>query len=120
MKWIITILTIMLLVTACTTETATEPEIIEEEVEVSEGYELIEMRFVDEIFDPNTIEVSKGTSVRLQFMNGNTFTFSLPDYGIAERVNGNHFIEFVADKEGVFDFECIDCNKATTGVLRVI
>ncbi|NQU98523.1 cupredoxin domain-containing protein [Candidatus Woesearchaeota archaeon] len=119
MKWIITIFALMLLVTACSTEApifeGKETVNVEDQTTVD-----IEVRFVDELFDPNTITVNEGDTVKLHFLVADQFIFSLPGYGIFETVNGNNYLEFVADKEGVFDFSCDDCANKPTGVLNVV
>lgn len=120
MKWVIAILAIMFLITACSKETTTIDEIVVVEDGGEEaGTKLVEIIMQGSTFNPNTIIVTQGDTLRLQFMNSESFMFSLPEYGLAERVSSNQLV-FVADQKGVFEFTCLDCENAVVGVLKVI
>ncbi|MAG38939.1 hypothetical protein CMO90_02515 [Candidatus Woesearchaeota archaeon] len=116
MKWMIALI-ILLVFTSCTREIVEEKEKIM--VEEEENFEVIELRLNNDLFEPNTIEVKENTRIKFQFMNTDKYTFSLPDYGIAEKVSNNH-LEFVTNKKGTFTFECFDCLNSATGILRVV
>lgn len=121
MKLVIAILAVMFLMTACTKETITVADKI---VVVEDGGEEAETKLVEimirgNTFNPDTIIVTQGDTLRLQFMNSKPFIFSFPEYGIAERVSNNQ-LEFIADQKGVFEFTCLDCEDAVVGVLKVI
>ena len=117
----------MLVVVSCTQvseETTQEMEMVfGEEIVIKERMQeikLIELRIIDGSFYPETINVDMGDKVRIQFMDTDTYVFSIYSYNIAETVNGNTFVEFTADKKGTFSFECLDCKSKATGTLRVI
>ena len=60
-------------------------------------------------FEPETIELKKGDSVRLIITSTDVpHGFSVPEYGINERLNPGQpvSIEFIADKEGTFTSFC--------------
>ncbi len=88
-----------------------------------EDITIIPVRAKKWLFQPNTITVSKGDTVRLSIMpdSGFQFTFALPDLGVGEEVNGPTTIEFIADKTGKFPFMCSSCEefRAMKGTLVV-
>lgn len=54
-------------------------------------------------FNPNTINVKKGERIKLVINNLDvTHGLRIPDLG----VQGNDFVEFIADKQGDFTFYC--------------
>ena len=110
MKWIIAIMALMFLMTACSSSTSEEVVKVVEVVDAVDNmteFTTIEMRLEEGSCDPNTLEVKEGEKIRLQFMNIDPITFSFPEFGIEERVNGNHYIDLVADKDGSFDLYCV-------------
>ncbi|MFH1770280.1 MAG: hypothetical protein ABH828_01865 [archaeon] len=121
MKWIIIALILAIgLMTACTEETTTaDKTVIVDQGGEAAGTELVEIMMDGSNFNPDTIVVNFGDTLRLQFMNSEAFTFSLPEYGIAERVSSSQ-LEFVADQKGVFEYACLDCDNSVVGVLKVI
>lgn len=110
--------------TQITEETIQETEMsFEEEIVIKESLQetkLVELRIIDGSFEPETITVNMGDKVHIQFMDAETYVFSLSSYNIAETVNGNTFVEFTADKKGTFSFECLNCKSKATGTLRVV
>lgn len=69
-----------------------------------------ELRQSDERFDPTTMVVNKGDTVRLVFLFEEPVVITLDAYGIVEETETG-VVEFVADKKGEFDLICIDCYK---------
>jgi|TARA_B100002003_G_C14092751_1_gene525583 cytochrome c oxidase subunit 2 len=71
-------------------------------------------------FDPNTIIVNQGDTVKLTITSADvTHGFNLPDFGIRERLDPGKTveIEFVADKKGTFTFAChIPCGRGHGGM----
>jgi len=118
MKFIIVIFTLLLL-SACTTTQVNEDNQGTANVVLKTILKEVEIRLVDDIFIPNTIVVNQGDKVTLQFMNDNSSVFAIPDYSIIERVKNNR-VEFTADRKGVFEFLCVDCEESKPGVLKVI
>ncbi|MDP2750763.1 MAG: cupredoxin domain-containing protein [Nanoarchaeota archaeon] len=60
-------------------------------------------------FDPSTIEVNKGDTVRITLSSSDVgHGFALKEYGISETFSKGETktVEFVADKEGTFTFYC--------------
>lgn len=60
-------------------------------------------------FEPNTITVNQGDTVRLQIKNIDvTHGFSLPAFGVNKQLDAGKTttVEFVADKKGTFTFAC--------------
>ena len=77
-------------------------------------------------FTPSKITVNKGDKVRITVTSVDVaHGFSLPDFGIDERLEPNKpvVIEFVADKTGTFTFKCnVPCgsgHKTMAGTLIV-
>src|SRR5512143_2126081 len=69
----------------------------------------INMTAKDWAFDPGTITVHKGDTVKLHITSLDvTHGFALPDYGINEQIVPGQTtdITFVADKSGSFGFRC--------------
>ena len=60
-------------------------------------------------FEPNTVTVKQGDTVRLQIQDIDvTHGFSLPTFGVNKQleVGKTTTVEFVADKKGTFTFAC--------------
>jgi cytochrome c oxidase subunit 2 len=77
-------------------------------------------------FSPSVIKVKKGDKVVLKLTSADvSHGFSLPDFGIDEKINKNETktVEFTADKAGTFTFTCdVPCgagHKAMTGTVVV-
>jgi len=120
MNKIITIVVIiaLLMLSACSSTTQTnnvQPESIES------GRVEVELRLEEDSFEPSTIIVAKGDLVSIQFMDDvkKPYIFALEGYGINERADDN-YLEFVAYKEGFFEYSCWDCDSSPIGVLKVI
>lgn len=117
----IVILTItLLLFTACKdrddeTEMGDFINIVDETTKIK----VVELKLDGNIFQPDTIEVEQGQKVVINFMNEEVYAFSLPEYGITENAGINNYVEFIADQQGVFIFECADCEDVITGILKV-
>ncbi len=86
----------------------------------------INMTAKDWAFDPGTITVHKGDTVKLHITSLDvTHGFALPDYGINEQIVPGQTtdITFVADKSGTFGFRCsVMCgegHRQMTGTLVV-
>ncbi len=79
---------------------------------------IIEMVKHQERLFPQTIYVNKGDTLILSFAVDEPTEISFNDFGIDETVQLDN-IEFVADKSGVFDFYCLDCEHKLSGVLIV-
>jgi len=131
MKWIIPIIAVMLLITACSTGTTQEqkndtPQVVEEpqtHVQEVEKYPLpsVEIRMDEnDFFEPNTIVVLKGETLRLHFINDEPYVFSIPALGITEFAGNGGYIDIKGEKIGQYSFECSDCKEKHTGVLKVI
>lgn len=110
-KTIFAFILLIILVSGCAKEEApigeTEPEQVEEASapEVKE-FEMTARRFA---FEPGTITVSKGDTVRLKITSSDvTHGFTIDEYGIDENLPSGQevIVEFVADKAGTFDFYC--------------
>ncbi len=71
-------------------------------------------------FDPNSITVSKGDTVRLKIISTDvTHGITIPDYRINEYLTPGQTvnIEFVADRAGTFPFACsVSCGVGHTGM----
>ncbi|MBC8494808.1 cupredoxin domain-containing protein [archaeon] len=116
MKWTIVLLTLLVLATACANQVVDQDETT---TATQSATQIIELRLIDGMFEPNTIDVKEGDTVKIQFMNTEPYIFFLEEFGISERV-ASDYIEFVADKAGSYNFECVDCLEPAIGVLRVI
>ncbi len=76
---------------------------------------------------PNTITVKKGQTVELTLgpdlakkdLALESFTFSLPAFGIEQEIRGISTISFVADKAGEFEFFCSSCEEFRDGQHRM-
>ncbi len=86
----------------------------------------INMTAKDWAFDPGTITVHKGDTVKLHITSLDvTHGFALPDYGINEQIVPGQTtdITFVADHSGTFGFRCsVICgegHRQMTGTLVV-
>ncbi len=86
----------------------------------------INMTAKDWAFDPGTITVHKGDTVKLHITSLDvTHGFALPDYGINEQIVPGQTtdITFVADHSGTFGFRCsVMCgegHRQMTGTLVV-
>ena len=124
MKWLIGIIAVILLLTACSEQIVDEPVMVSQTEESK--VVRVDLRLIDNEFDPNTITVNKGDTVRLNFLTADPFKFVMTNYVGGEWVNANTYLEFVADTQGTFDYSaetCHDptnCNSIRLGVLRVI
>ena len=60
-------------------------------------------------FQPSTIEVNKGDTVRLNIQSIDVFHgISIPDFGVSQGLSPEQTtkVEFIADKTGEFSFSC--------------
>lgn len=118
-KLIIALFAVLVLLTACSGQEI----IIGESHSISEmdveGIQVVEVRMDKATFEPNTIEVEEGTTLRLVFMNEEPYTFTMEGYSVTETVNTGNYIQFVADRTGTFQYSCVDCDESITGLLRV-
>lgn len=70
-------------------------------------------------FWPETVTVKKGQTVELTFgpdpakkdVALESFTFSLPAFGVEQEIEGIAAVSFVADKVGEFEFFCSSCEE---------
>jgi len=71
-------------------------------------------------FDPNSITVNKGDTVRLKIISTDVaHGIAIPDYRINEYLTPGQTvnIEFVADRKGTFIFACsVSCGVGHTGM----
>jgi len=71
-------------------------------------------------FNPSAIEVNKGDLVKLHIESVDvTHGFALPEFGISKTLTKGTdiHVEFIADKEGVFNFFCnIPCGQGHGGM----
>lgn len=71
-------------------------------------------------FEPNTINVNQGDTVKLQITDIDvTHGFSLPTFGINKQLDAGKTttVEFVADKKGTFTFACsVFCGSGHSGM----
>ncbi len=122
MRLIIFLAIITLILSACTSQVEKQEDntaVPLEEEQHSETLKVIEVQLDENgFFHPDTIIVKEGEKVRLQFMNTDIFTFSIPDMGITESVSDN-FID-VAGTKGDYLFECADCEQKNPGLLKVV
>ena len=108
-----TIFAIILLITVLASGCAKEEVQVEEPEQVQEApapevkeFEMEARRFA---FEPGTITVSKGDTVRLKITSSDvTHGFAIDEYDINEKLPSGQevIVEFVADKAGTFDFYC--------------
>ncbi len=80
-------------------------------------------------FWPETVTVKKGQTLELTLgpdpakkdVALESFTFSLPAFGIEQEIRGIATVSFVADKAGEFEFLCSNCEefRGMTGTLLV-
>jgi plastocyanin len=64
------------------------------------------------LFNPQTLTVSKGDTVRLNVVpEGLSFTFGVADLGVSQEVSGSTTVEFIASKSGNFEFSCSSCES---------
>lgn len=71
-------------------------------------------------FEPNTINVNQGDTVKLQIRSIDvTHGFNLPAFGVNKQLDAGKTItvEFVADKKGTFTFSCsVFCGSGHSGM----
>ena len=120
MRWtIIAMILLLVLLVACNKEvseeiTTTSLMMTDE----GQNMKLVELR-LDGTFHPSVITVNEGDLVKIQFMDDEVYTFSLPEYGIMEPAK-NNYVQFTANKKGTFSYACLDCDEKATGILKVI
>ncbi|QQG43178.1 MAG: cupredoxin domain-containing protein [Candidatus Daviesbacteria bacterium] len=72
-------------------------------------------------FDPATITVSQGDTVKINFRNtAGTHDFSLDDFNVKTKVlkaDETETVEFVADKAGTFEYFCSVGNHRSLGMV---
>ncbi|WRQ72928.1 MAG: cupredoxin domain-containing protein [Methanosarcinales archaeon Met12] len=67
----------------------------------------IEMASGNFFFNPNSITVKKGESVRISFTNVGIHTFTIDELGVDVPLRGSSpVVEFVPTKTGTFQFYC--------------
>ena len=109
------------LVSGCTTQT-TGTTTTPSATTVSAGGELKEfdMMASNWQFDPSTITVDKGDTVRLRITSTDVkHGFALPDFNVSKDLNPGETVtvEFVADKAGEFTFFCnVFCGEGHSGM----
>jgi plastocyanin len=79
---------------------------------------IFEMTKHQERIFPNTINVDKGDKVVISFVASEPTQIVIDDFGVVENIQANNF-EFVANKKGVFDYYCLDCDNKLGGVIIV-
>ncbi|MBU0471365.1 MAG: cupredoxin domain-containing protein [Nanoarchaeota archaeon] len=120
-KVILIIIALMFLLVACNDKNVVVQETYSDtQMQAQPSENIVEMRIVNQKFDPDTIVVSQGEMVKIHFMNSDQIIFSLPAYKISERVSSNSYIELLADQKGIFEFTCDDCEEPMIGVLKVV
>lgn len=80
-------------------------------------------------FTPEKLTVNKGDQVKLTFTPDSSnpafalseFTFAIEDLNVEQEIAGETLLEFVASKEGSFEFKCGNCEdwRGMTGTLIV-
>ena len=74
------------------------------------------------LFSPHEFTVNKGDTISLTINPQDLdFTFSIAELGVEKEVSGTTVVEFVANKEGSFEFTCSSCEewRGMTGTLTV-
>ncbi len=125
---IIAVLALMLIVTACGSETVEDtnnvdttdiPTDTNAEVEYK-SMKTIEIRMDRQVFEPSTIEIDKNELVRLVFMDEEPYTFSIPALDITTTAGIDVYVDLEVEEAGTYQYVCLDCKENTMGVLRVL
>ena len=121
--WIVPVLLLgMLLVSGCISQNDSQSS-TPDQIEPTGEVKVFEMTARQFSFEPGTITVEKGDTVKLTITSIDvTHGFALPDFGIYENLEPGKMVnvEFVADKEGTFNFFCsVPCGSGHGGAGRI-
>jgi plastocyanin len=95
-------------------------DVKEEKGEKEDNEAIIRIDSYNYGFSPSKIEVEFGKKVRLILKNsGDSYTFTIKEYGISVPVSDEAAIEFVADKKGVFHYKAEGFIYPAEGMLIV-
>ena len=110
-------------VSADETEDEVEEGVAEVQEETSGETVSIEMSAIKWRFEPSEFSVSVGDTVEITVVpeDLDDFTFSIPELGVEEEINGETLITFTVSSAGSYEYTCSSCEewRGMTGELIV-